>query len=92
MAVKDRAMSGYDLITYIYDRFEVLLSPGTVYPLLSSMEREGLIEGFQRNRKRVYKLTKKGEFLGQLLSAEYVKFHSKLQILTSLYNRREISK
>jgi len=53
-------MSGYDIIGYIHDKFHILVSSGTVYSLLYSMERDGLIEGTWAKRKRVYALTEKG--------------------------------
>jgi len=54
-------MSGYDIIGFIHNKFRLLVSSGTVYSLLYSLEREGLIEGRWNHRKRVYKLTDKGE-------------------------------
>ncbi len=54
------SLSGYDIIGYIHDRFGILVSSGTVYSLLYSMERDGLIEGKWAKRKRVYTLTDKG--------------------------------
>lgn len=54
-------MSGYDIIGFIHKKFRILVSSGTVYSLLYSLEREGLIEGRWNHRKRVYKLTDKGE-------------------------------
>lgn len=54
------AISGYDVITYIHTKFGFLVSSGTVYSLLYSLERSGLVEGVWIERKRVYKLTEKG--------------------------------
>jgi DNA-binding PadR family transcriptional regulator len=54
-------LSGYDIISFIHGRFHLLVSSGTVYSLLYSLERNGLIEGTWNERKRVYKLTNKGE-------------------------------
>jgi len=54
-------MSGYDIIGFIHNKFRILVSSGTVYSLLYSLEREGLIEGRWNHRKRVYTLTDKGE-------------------------------
>lgn len=59
--LKKEPISGYDVISHIYKSFGVLVSSGTVYSLLYSMERDGLIKGAQNSRKRVYKLTEKGE-------------------------------
>ena len=54
-------MSGYDVISFIHNKFHLLVSSGTVYSLLYSLERNGLIEGTWNERKRVYKLTEKGK-------------------------------
>jgi DNA-binding PadR family transcriptional regulator len=53
-------ISGYDVISYIHTKFGFLVSSGTVYSLLYSLERNGLVQGVWIERKRVYKLTDKG--------------------------------
>jgi len=53
-------LSGYDVISYIHNKFGFLVSSGTIYSLLYSLERNGLVEGIWIERKRVYKLTQKG--------------------------------
>ena len=55
------ALSGYDAIGLIHQKFGIVLSSGTVYSLLYSMERDGMIKGVWNSRKRVYELTEKGE-------------------------------
>jgi DNA-binding PadR family transcriptional regulator len=59
--LKTGPLSGYDVISFIHNKFQLLVSSGTVYSLLYSLERNGLIEGTWNERKRVYKLTEKGE-------------------------------
>ena len=54
-------LSGYDVISYINAKFNLLVSSGTVYSLLYSLERNGQVEGVWKERKRTYKLTDKGE-------------------------------
>jgi len=54
-------LSGYDVISFIHNKFHLLVSSGTVYSLLYSLERSGLIEGTWNERKRVYKLTEKAK-------------------------------
>jgi len=54
-------ISGYDVISFIHNKFGFLVSSGTVYSLLYSLERNGLVEGVWIERKRVYKLTEKGD-------------------------------
>jgi len=53
-------MSGYDVISFIHNKYNLLVSSGTVYSLLYSLERNELISGAWNERKRVYKLTEKG--------------------------------
>ncbi|MEM4247476.1 MAG: PadR family transcriptional regulator [Candidatus Woesearchaeota archaeon] len=59
--LRNGPLSGYDVISYIHNKFNLLVSSGTVYSLLYSLERNGLVEGIWEERKRVYKLTEKGE-------------------------------
>jgi DNA-binding PadR family transcriptional regulator len=54
-------LSGYDVISHINAKFNLLVSSGTVYSLLYSLERNGQVEGVWKERKRTYKLTDKGE-------------------------------
>lgn len=56
-------ISGYDVIKYLHRKFHMLPSPGTVYSLLYSLERQNLIQGKTNNGKRMYKLTNQGEKL-----------------------------
>ncbi|MEM3536394.1 MAG: PadR family transcriptional regulator [Candidatus Bathyarchaeia archaeon] len=59
--LRNGPLSGYDVISFIHNKFHLLVSSGTVYSLLYSLERNGLIEGTWNERKRVYKLTEKGK-------------------------------
>ena len=59
--LRNNPLSGYDVISLIHKKFNLLVSSGTVYSLLYSLERDGLIEGKFNDRKRVYVLTEKGE-------------------------------
>jgi len=59
--LRNAPMSGYDVIAFVHNKFGILVSSGTVYSLLYSLERDGLIRGVWAKRKRVYELTEKGE-------------------------------
>ena len=59
--LRNQAMSSYDAIAFIHNKFRLLVSSGIVYSLLYSLERDGLIKGEWTQRKRVYTLTEKGE-------------------------------
>jgi len=66
--MKKGSLSGYDVIALLHRRFGILLSSGTVYSLLYSLERDGLIKGVWNQRKRVYELTEKGEQNMQIIT------------------------
>jgi len=59
--LKDSPMSGYDIIRFIYEKFGVLVSSGTVYSRLYTLERNGWIKSTSTNRKRVYALSEESE-------------------------------
>ena len=59
--MKDECLSGYDLLKYFNNKFGIMLSPGTVYSTMNSMERDGLMTSELLLRKRLYKLTDKGK-------------------------------
>ncbi len=64
---KRLGLSGYDIIDYIYTKFSVSISPGTVYSTLYAIERKGLIYGETDGRKTIYKLTEKGKLVVETL-------------------------
>jgi len=68
--LRNHTMSGYDVIAFIHSKFGLLVSSGTVYSLLYSLERAGLIEGSWRQTRRVYGITRKGkERIEEILKA-----------------------
>jgi len=50
--LKKQSLSGYDFIAFINKQFNILISAGTVYSLLYSLERKQLIENSGEERKR----------------------------------------
>jgi DNA-binding PadR family transcriptional regulator len=58
---KKSNLSGYDVTGFVNNKFGGVLSPGTVYATLYSIERKGLIVGESNGRKTVYKLTEMGQ-------------------------------
>ena len=73
---KGRPMSGSDFVTFIHKKFHILMSSGTVYSVLYFLERNGLIEGMYASKKRVYRLTDKGEATIKTLLKAYEKIQS----------------
>lgn len=65
----NKNLAGYDFMVWVQGKYSVLLSSGTVYSKLYSLERRGLVKGEYGEHKRVYTLTKKGEqYLKTLLA------------------------
>lgn len=66
---RNDSFSGYDVLMFVQKEFGLLLSAGTVYSKLYSMEREGLIEMVSTNRKRIYKLTELGKLTADVVTS-----------------------
>jgi len=63
-----KQMCGYDIIKDVFFKSNVFLSQGTIYPILYSLEEEGIIQaeyskGDMRSKK--YRLTPKGIEIAQ---------------------------
>ena len=73
---------GYALIAEIHDRFRVLVSPGTLYPLLARLEEEGLVRSsVDERRRRTYKLLERGEERLEEMLGTLAEFESALSLL-----------
>ncbi len=59
--LRNKPEYGYKLIADVHKQFGVLLSPGTLYPLLYRMEKDNLIDVLVMDGKKTYRLTKYGE-------------------------------
>jgi DNA-binding PadR family transcriptional regulator len=55
-----KPMYGYKIMASIHKEFGVLLSPGSLYPLLHLLEEEKLVESRDEGGKRVYLATDEG--------------------------------
>jgi PadR family transcriptional regulator PadR len=63
LSLLEKQMCGYDIIKEIFSRCDVFLSQGTVYPILYTLEEEGMLhaeysKGDMRSKK--YSLTPRG--------------------------------
>jgi len=69
--LRERPMTGMDIMREI-ERMTLGFwrpSPGTIYPLLRLLEREGLVYHEERDGRKVYKLTERGEDLAKEVAA-----------------------
>ncbi|MFQ6068368.1 MAG: PadR family transcriptional regulator [Candidatus Bathyarchaeia archaeon] len=82
--LKKGCISGYDVLSRIHKKYGVLMSSGTVYSMLYSLERNGLIRGTWNQRKRVYTLTEKGKQDMQIVTKANKEIQSFLINVSSL--------
>lgn len=57
---KHPLVSGYEILNYLRQKFDVPFSPGTIYTAIYSLERHGLIKGDGPEIGRSYELTNEG--------------------------------
>jgi DNA-binding PadR family transcriptional regulator len=57
---KIQPQSAYALMNLVHKKYGFLISAGTVYSLLYSMERQEVVIGEATENKRIYRLTEKG--------------------------------
>ncbi|MFZ7137125.1 MAG: hypothetical protein ACOWW1_01720 [archaeon] len=72
------SMRGYDVLSYIHSTFHVL-SSGTIYSYLYSLEREGLTVGEYQNKKHIYKIAEQGINLIIILAQNNIELLARLQ-------------
>jgi DNA-binding PadR family transcriptional regulator len=58
---KNKPVSGYEIIRFIRQNFNVWLSAGTVYSTLQLLEKEGVLEQVNLQKVKHYKLSAKGK-------------------------------
>ncbi len=67
--MQEKMMTGLDIMKTINMEFNVLLSPGAVYPLLDSLQKKGLLSSMRMGKERIYKTTSESESeIQQLIS------------------------
>ena len=69
--LEDKPRCGYDILATIHRRFNILLSPGTLYPLLYALEKQGFIKSQAHNRKKNYVISEKGSNTLKRLSRDF---------------------
>ncbi len=52
-------MCGTDLVKVLYQKFKVFISPGTLYPTLHELEKEGLLRYEYKLKSKIYSIKEK---------------------------------
>ena len=68
--LKGQPKCGYDILAFVHKEFQVLLSPGTLYPLLYSLERDGILKKELAGRKKIYALNGQSCYFDDLLNIQ----------------------
>ena len=76
--LNDNPVHGYKIIADLHNTFGVLLSPGTLYPLLYRLESEGLVRVKEDRRRKNYSLTHKGLKRTEAIVESYKRNTSKI--------------
>jgi DNA-binding PadR family transcriptional regulator len=74
--LSSKPMSGYGIIKEIFERYNVFLSQGTVYPLLYSLKEEGIIQAMLAKgnmRTKIYSYTQEGKLIMEKRIDEFIK-------------------
>ena len=79
--LKDRSHYGGELVQLLRDKDGLLVSEGTIYPLLSRMRAEGLVDTDWRETpggspRRYYRLTRSGQKAVTEFRGEWVRFRA----------------
>jgi DNA-binding PadR family transcriptional regulator len=80
----EKQMCGYDLIKEIFSKCDVFLSQGTVYPVLYTLEGEGLLHAEYSKgdmRSKNYSLTLKGRKIAEKDVEDFSKALEQVSIL-----------
>lgn len=83
--VNQRSMTGMDLIKVLHKEFDVMVSPGRIYPLLSELEKKGLITFEYALRNKVYKIKNFSEVRQMLFQHSLVS-----NVLSGLYQGKAV--
>ena len=77
----DESLWGYRLMTLLKERYQVKVGPPVIYPLLDSMEKNGLITSWETKKsnriRKMYDITEEGrEYLKKFgtFLAELIKY------------------
>lgn len=68
-------MCGYDIIKNIFNKYQIFLNQGTVYPVLYSLEEEGVLYAKYNNgdmRSKEYNFSSQGKEIAQTNITEFI--------------------
>lgn len=85
--LQKKPMCGTEITGTIHVKFNVLLSPGTIYPLLQSLKEKGLVKSKKQGKAKTYTLAKESESKIQQMIDEHIQARN----LLNHYLQRELT-
>ena len=85
-AIKGTRLYGYDIVRRLREIEGLVISEGTVYPILSRLRKEGLVESSIEESeegppRKYYKLTERGEKLLSLMNNYWKSIKSGIDVM-----------
>ena len=84
--LNEKATHGYDLISEFHNEFKILLSPGTLYPVLYHLEKMGFLKVEIIGKTKKYSVTSLGK---KKLEMENTVFHRTNFGIDQYLNRKD---
>jgi len=83
-SLMDAKMCGYDIIRAIFLKYDVFLNQGSVYPILYTLEEEGILQAEYSEedmRTKKYGFTPMGKEIGQKETEAFIKAVDRINVL-----------
>ncbi len=71
--ISEKPACGFDIIKAISQQYHVFLSQGTVYPMLYSLEKRGILKARNSSKAKVYDITADGREIVEKKLADFLK-------------------
>ena len=86
--------TGYGIMKECYEKLGYKPSAGSIYPLLKSMEKDGIIVSTKEGRKVIYSLSKKGkkffDGIEKIKNEFYQRLHSHIVATAEIFDDDEL--
>lgn len=81
--ISEKPMCGFDIIKAISQQYHVFLSQGTIYPMLYSLEKKGILKTQNSLKAKLYAITVDGRKIVENKLVDFLKAQEHLFILLS---------
>jgi DNA-binding PadR family transcriptional regulator len=86
MIIEHDELHGYKLMNIISEKTGFDVSPGSIYPILKSLEDKGYLQMTKDGRRKIYSVTNKGKGAYNELKSKHQETKKNLQGLSRLFS------